>query len=170
MIEHELTTLKNLFVEHTALLRELSELLVEQKEAIVRWNLESLTHIQRKHQQIVLKMRVYDQARQHGVENLCRTLKCHPTINLNELLNSISHPDVEDLKLAYNSMLAAAGAAQELYKENQKYLDFSKNGVEMSFSLLRSSRKGSVRYERAGADKARITPDDEQTRYVSERA
>lgn len=163
----EIQTLSQLFKDHSAVLLELGDSLRRQKEAIIHWDLPALTHEQRIHNQLLVRIRVFESARKSSLEDLSRKLGLNGRASPNEILAQIANPTGSEVRDSFANLLAIAGSVRELYLENKKYLAHSIEGIELSLSVLRSAKQLGGTYSKNSSG-AQLSDDHADSRFVSQ--
>ena len=169
-MQQELVPLKNLFRDHTLVLHELGDSLRNQKEAVVHWDLKVLAHEQRVHNQLLVRLRIFDSARVSAEEKLSQRLGMHGRKPMKELLQAITHSDGDELRRANDNLLAIAGTVRELYDENHKYLSHALEGIEGSLTVLNAAKQKGATYTRSsnGARGAEVPRHDNEARFLDQ--
>ncbi len=162
----ELRSLKKLFDDHSSALLELGESLRRQKQAVVHWDLEVITKEQRIHNQLIVRLRVFDAARRTAEEKISQKLGYRGRMSLKSILQTITDPLARDIQHAFDNLIAIAGSVKELYQENQKYLSHALEGVEMSLSVLQSKKQSGL-YE-ANNKGAHYSQDNMKRRFLDQ--
>ena len=162
----DLKNLSELLRDHAAVLQELAESLRRQRDSIIHWDLKSLSKEQRVHNQLLMRLRVFDSARNTAFDKICeeRGLLGRPAPM--DLLSLIEGEDGEDLRRHYENLMAVAGVVKELYQDTQKYLSHSLMSVDMSLGVLRSSKQGTG-YTRSN-DAVEVPSDCMEKRFVDQ--
>ena len=143
---NELHSLEELFHDHASLLRELGDSLLRQRAAIVHWDLKALTTEQKIHNQLIARLRVMDTARISALERFSKRLGIAGRPSVQSLAAALAPGTCRNIEIAFEKLLAVAGAVSELYNENQKYLSHSLEGVEMSLGVLRTAKQKGATY------------------------
>ncbi len=168
-MERDLQALAHLFADHTCVLQELGESLRRQRESVVHWDLQALAQEQKVHNQIIVRLRVFDQARNASLAKLHAKLGLTGRPSMQTLLAALNDVVVGNIKQIYENFLAVAGSVRELYEENQRYLAHSLEGIEVSLTLLQSSRQnGGVYTPNGSGETVRMATEEQQKRYLDQ--
>ena len=166
-MERQLSDLSDLLGKELDLYRSLLSLLQKERRTVVDCSIEDLIQINKRKENLVLKMRILEQSRQSLLEELAEAIGI-PTeaLTLSVLEERLEEPMATKLNILRSKLSAILQSIREANEENRVFLQHSVDFVKGSLDLIRHLTLTSPTYMASGG----LDGDGCNSRFVSEKA
>jgi flagellar biosynthesis/type III secretory pathway chaperone len=162
-----LTNLSDLLGKELDLYRSLLSLLQKERRIVVDCSIEDLVQINKKKENIVLKIRILEQSREVILEKLAETIGIPPEgLTLAALEEHLKKPFASRLRSLRSNLRAILQSIREANDENRVFLQHSVDFVRGSLDLIQHLTVASPTYMASGG----LDADRCNSRFVSEKA
>ncbi len=166
-VERQLSDLSDLLGEELDLYRSLLSLLQKERRTVVDCSIEDLIQINKKKENLVLKMRILEQSRQALLEKIAEAIGIPPeALTLSVLEERLEEPLANQLSTLRSKLRAILQSIREANEENRVFLQHSVDFVKGSLDLIRHLTLTSPTYMPTGG----LESDRCDSRFVSEKA
>jgi flagellar biosynthesis/type III secretory pathway chaperone len=166
-LDYMLTDLSDLLGKELDLYRSLLSLLQKERRTVVDCSIEDLIQINKKKENLVLKIRILEQSRGALLEKLAQSIGITPeALTLSVLEERLKEPFVSQLRSLRSNLRAILQSIREANEENRVFLKHSVDFVRGSLDLIQHLTLASPTYMASGG----LDGDRCDSRFVSEKA
>ncbi len=135
-------------------------LVKEEREAIVDFNLQTITQTSRRKNNLLLKLRALESAKVVCTQKIASSLGLKGSPRISEIIRHIDDPEMaQALESKISCVKSLAQAAQEVNEIQRLYVLSSLNGVQSSLAILGQFQADGLSYNKKAelAGKSKVT-------------